>query len=144
VSRRGIVHVIDALVAIAIISAVIVAGASVILSKVSTRPQTMPDTGMIDEYVRARLESGEWLPLVAEMRADIIRQQILVLFEDAPRPVYIAVYIYTVSPSTGEISVYASSDPGLQGTYKTLRYFVPASGYYGDVALILEVRVYWG
>ncbi|MCE4628174.1 MAG: hypothetical protein F7C34_03385 [Desulfurococcales archaeon] len=142
-SRRGIVHIIDVLIALGVIAAVVMAGVSVIVAKLNTRPQSMPDPTGLDRYISERLGSGDWIPLVAEGRSSEIRAEIESLYQGSPRPVYVAVYIYAINPSLGTIGVVDSSDPGLYSSYAVLRYFVPVGGYYGDVSYVLEVRVYW-
>lgn len=142
-SRRGIVHIVDVLIALGVIAAIVVAGVSVIVAKLNTRPQSMPDPSGLDKYISERLGSGDWIALVAEGRSSQIRAELESLFQGSPRPVYVAVYIYAINPALGTIGAVDSSDPGLYSSYTVLRYYVPAGGYYGDVSYVLEVRVYW-
>jgi len=142
-SRRGIVHVIDALVAISVISAVVIGSVFLLVDRLSTRIQAPPDPEGLDAYISERLASGDWIPLIVNGRADLIRQELEDLFQGSPQPPTVSVYIYVMNPGLGHVQEYAASDPGLQSTYTVLRYYVPVGGYHGDLAFILEIRVYW-
>ncbi len=136
-------HVIDAILAVIVITGVIIASVYMIAARNSTGIRQAPNPVAVDEFVRAHLEDGSWLPYISQGDADSIRQQIIYFFNGTATPPRVAVYIYVLNTGAQVQGVYAYSDTGLQQTYKALRYFVPLSGWHGTLYFVLEVRVYW-